>query len=153
MPHHTQLEILLADDNPGDVRMVAEGLKDTLPAARLSVASDGAEAIQFLRRKGKFAGAPRPDLILLDLRLPKRNGFEVLRAVREDPFLTGVPVVIQSSSAAPADVNKAYNMHANCFITKSADLDEFARVMRILVEFWITVAKLPEGEQNGRWNR
>src|SRR5262245_46462440 len=98
MPKHAHLQILLAEDNPGDVRMVAEGLKETLPVATLNVVKDGAEAIQFLWRRGRFYSAPRPDLVLLDLALPKKNGFAVLRAIKNDPDLASIPVIIQSSS-------------------------------------------------------
>jgi len=137
------MEILLVDDNPGDIRMILEGLKEALPAAHLSVAGDGVEAIQFLRREGKYAKAPRPDLILLDLRLPKKSGFEVLAEIKRDPAFIHIPVVVQTSSEAPFDIQRAYNLHANCYITKPVGLDDFARTMRVLAEFWVTVARLP----------
>lgn len=139
----TPMEILLVDDNPGDIRMILEGLKEALPAANLSVAGDGVEAIQFLRREGKFLKAPRPDLILLDLRLPKKSGFEVLAEIKRDPAFIHIPVVVQTSSEAPFDIQRAYNLHANCYITKPVGLDDFSRTMRILAEFWVTVARLP----------
>jgi chemotaxis family two-component system response regulator Rcp1 len=145
------MEILLVDDNPADVRMVREGLKEALPDARLSVAGDGVEAIRFLRREGSHARAPRPDLIILDLRLPKKSGFDVLVEIKQDPALSNIPVVVQSSSEAPIDIQKAYSLHANCYITKPAGFDEFSRTMRILADFWVTVAKLPSGAS--QWNR
>ncbi len=144
------MEILLIDDNPADVRMVREGLKEALPDARLSVAEDGVEAIRFLRREGRHSRAPRPDLIILDLRLPKKSGFDVLVEIKQDPTLANIPVVVQSSSEAPIDIQRAYSLHANCYITKPAGFDEFTRTMRILADFWVTVAKLPSGAN--RWN-
>jgi chemotaxis family two-component system response regulator Rcp1 len=144
------MEILLVDDNPADVRMVRDGLKEALPDARLSVAADGVEAIRFLRREGRHARAPRPDLIILDLRLPKKNGFDVLVEIKRDPALANIPVVVQSSSEEPIDIQRAYSLHANCYITKPAGFDEFSRTMRVLAEFWATVAKLPSGAN--RWN-
>jgi CheY-like chemotaxis protein len=146
------MEILLVDDNPGDVRMVRDGLEETLPGAHLSVAADGAEAILFLRREGRHAKAPRPDLIILDLRLPKKSGFDVLGEIKQDPALANIPVVVQSSSEAPIDIQRAYSLHANCYITKPAGFDEFSRTMRILADFWVTVAKLPSGENEWKKN-
>ena len=144
------MEILLVDDNAADVRMVRDGLQEALPDARLSVAADGVEAIRFLRREGHHARAPRPDLIILDLRLPKKSGFDVLVEIKQDPTLANIPVVVQSSSEAPIDIQRAYSLHANCYITKPAGFDEFSRTMRVLAEFWVTVAKLPSG--GNRWN-
>jgi chemotaxis family two-component system response regulator Rcp1 len=144
------MEILLVDDNPADVRMVREGLKEALPDARLSVAADGVEAIRFLRREGHHAKSPRPDLIILDLRLPKKSGFDVLVEIKQDPALANIPVVVQSSSEAPIDIQRAYSLHANCYITKPAGFDEFSRTMQVLAEFWVTVAKLPSGAN--KWN-
>jgi len=146
------MEILLVDDNPGDVRIVMLGLKEALPAARLSVVGDGVEAMQFLRREGKYAKAARPDIILLDLRLPKKSGFDVLAEIKQDPKFLNIPVVVQSSSEAPIDIHRSYGLHANCYITKPTGLDEFSRTMRILAEFWVTVAKLPDGGNQGRKN-
>jgi CheY-like chemotaxis protein len=147
---HTPMDILLVDDNPGDVRMVVEALKEALPAARLSVAVDGVEAIRFLRRDGRYYKAPRPDLIFLDLRLPKKSGFDVLEEIKQDPALANIPVVVQTSSEASTDVQRAYSLHANCYITKPSDLDEFSRTMRVLAEFWVTIAKLPDGGSHGQ---
>jgi chemotaxis family two-component system response regulator Rcp1 len=144
------MEILLVDDNPADVRMVADGLKEALPEAHLSVALDGVEAIRFLRKEGRHVRAPRPDLIILDLRLPKMSGFDVLMEIKQDSALANIPVVVQSSSEAPIDIQRAYSLHANCYITKPAGFDEFTRTMRVLAEFWVTVAKLPSGAN--QWN-
>jgi chemotaxis family two-component system response regulator Rcp1 len=146
---HTPMDILLIDDNPGDIRMMVEALKEALPAARLSVAVDGIEAMRFLRREGRFYKAPRPDLIFLDLRMPKKTGFDVLDEVKQDPTLASIPVVVQTSSAAAVDVERAYSLHANCYITKPADLEELSRTMRVLAEFWVTIAKLPDGGLSG----
>jgi chemotaxis family two-component system response regulator Rcp1 len=147
---HTPMDILLVDDNPGDIRMMAEALKEALPAARLSVAVDGIEAMRFLRREGRYYKAPRPDLIFLDLRMPKKTGFDVLDEVKQDPTLASIPVVVQTSSAAAADVERAYSLHANCYITKPANVDEMSRTMRVLAEFWVTIAKLPDGGIRGQ---
>ena len=146
------MEILLVDDNPGDVRIVMLGLKEALPAAKLSVVGDGVEAMQFLRQEGKHAKAPRPDIILLDLRLPKKSGFDVLAELKQDPKFLNIPVVVQSSSEAPVDIHRAYGLHANCYITKPTGLDEFSRTMRILAEFWVTIVKLPDGGNQWRKN-
>ncbi|MGA7235897.1 MAG: response regulator, partial [Bryobacteraceae bacterium] len=145
-PKRKNLNILLVDDNPVDVRIVAEGLKEALPDARLSVAKDGIEAINFLHQTDKYANAPRPDLILLDLRLPKKSGFEVLHEIKQDPVLATIPVVIQSSSEEMADIQKAYSLHANCYIAKPDTLDEFSWTMQLLADFWLTAVKLPEAE-------
>jgi CheY-like chemotaxis protein len=148
----TPMDILLVDDNPGDIRIMVEALKDALPAAKLSVAVDGIEAMRFLRREGRYYKAPRPDLIFLDLRMPKKTGFDVLEEVKQDPTLASIPVVVQTSSASAADVERAYSLHANCYITKPTDLDELSRTMRVLAEFWVTIAKLPDGGIRGQSN-
>jgi two-component system, chemotaxis family, response regulator Rcp1 len=147
---HTPMNILLVDDNPGDVRMVVEALKEALPAARLSVAIDGTEAMRFLRREGRYYKAPRPDIIFLDLRMPKKSGFDVLEEVKQDPTLASIPIVVQTSSEAPTDVERAYSLHANCYITKPENLDELSHTMRVLAEFWVTIAKLPDGGVHGQ---
>jgi chemotaxis family two-component system response regulator Rcp1 len=148
----TPMEILLIDDNPADIRMVQEGLKEALPTAHLSVAVDGVEAMRFLRREGCYSKAPRPDLIILDLRLPKKSGFEVLQDIKQDSALGNIPVVVQTSSEAPIDIQRAYSLHANCYITKPAGFEEFSRTMRVLADFWVTVAKLPNGGSQWRKN-
>jgi CheY-like chemotaxis protein len=149
-PGHIPMDILLVDDNPGDIRMMVEALKEAIPAAKLSIAVDGIEAMRFLRREGRYYKAPRPDLIFLDLRMPKKTGFDVLDEVKQDPTLASIPVVVQTSSAAPTDIERAYSLHANCYITKPADLDELSRTMRVLAEFWMTIAKLPDGGISGQ---
>ena len=146
MEQKAGFEILLIDDNRADVRMVREGLKFVGSTARLSVAVDGIDALRRLRRDGEYSAVPAPDLILLDLRLPKKNGFEVLREVKQDPLLASIPVVVQSSSETPEDICGAYRLHANCYVNKITDLDEFGRKMRILIDFWTGVVKLPQGE-------
>jgi CheY-like chemotaxis protein len=137
------LEVLLVEDNPGDVRLTREALKEVSTRTRLSVAQDGAEALQFLRREGRHAGAPRPDVILLDLNLPRRDGREVLAEVKGDPALLTIPVVILTSSDADRDVAAAYALHANCYVTKPTDLDEYIGVLRAIEHFWFGVAQLP----------
>jgi chemotaxis family two-component system response regulator Rcp1 len=138
-----RLDILLVEDIPVDICIVAEGLAEIFPAARLSVARNGGEALDFLRQLGKYANAPRPDLILLDLQLGKKSGFEVLREVKQDPALASIPVVVQTSSEAAADIREAYRLHANSYVTKAVTFDEFYRTMQALLFFWVTVAKLP----------
>jgi two-component system, chemotaxis family, response regulator Rcp1 len=137
------LEVLLVEDNPGDVRLVREALRDSTVGTRLSVARDGEEALAFLRREPPHARAPRPDLILLDLNLPRRDGREVLAAVREDPTLRAIPVVVLTSSDAERDIADAYELKANCFVTKPVDLDRFIGVVRAIEHFWLTVVRLP----------
>ena len=136
-------EILLIDDNLGDARLIAEVLHMAAPEAKLSVTRDGVEGIRFLRRAGEFAAAPAPDLILLDLRMPKKNGLEVLAEVKQDPILRSIPVVILTSSEAPQDIRNAYDLHANCFITKLIDLMGFLKVIQSLNDYWFGVARLP----------
>jgi two-component system, chemotaxis family, response regulator Rcp1 len=128
-----------------DVRIMTEGLSEVLPDAMLSVARDGLEAIAFLHQTGKYATAPRPDLILLDLRLPKKSGFEVLREIKQDPVLATIPVVVHSSSEEMSDIQKAYSLYANCYIAKADTLDEFSWTMRVLADFWLTTARLADG--------
>jgi chemotaxis family two-component system response regulator Rcp1 len=136
-------EILLVDDNPGDARLVAEGFRTAAPAAKLSVARNGAEAMNYLRREGKYSAAPTPDLILLDLRMPRKNGFEVLAEVKQDPKLRSIPVVVLTSSDAPQDIRMAYDLHANCYATKPMDLAGFRKATTALSQFWLAFVKLP----------
>jgi chemotaxis family two-component system response regulator Rcp1 len=138
------IEILLVEDNPGDARLTREALSMSKIHNNLHHAKDGEEAIRFLRREGAFAEAPRPDLILLDLNLPKRDGREVLEDIKRDPHLMHVPVVILTSSQAEEDILRAYRLHANCFITKPVDLEQFIKVVRSIEQFWFTIVKLPE---------
>lgn len=137
------IEILMVEDNPGDVRLTVEALKDGKVRNRLNVVEDGVEALAFLRREGKYAQAPRPDLILLDLNLPKKDGREVLAEVKADPDLRRIPVVVLTTSRAEEDVLRAYDLNANCYITKPVSLDQFIKVVRSIEEFWLTIVKLP----------
>jgi two-component system, chemotaxis family, response regulator Rcp1 len=146
------MEILLVEDNPADVRMIVDGLTEFLPDAHLNLAADGVEAMRFLRREGRHMRSPRPDLVILDLRLPKKSGFEVLKEIKEDPALCNIPVVVQSSSEAQVDIERAYSLHANCYITKPAGFEEFSRTMRVLAEFWVAVVKLPNGGNSWKTN-
>ncbi len=137
------IEILLVEDNPGDVRLAVEALGDAKVANRLHVVEDGVEAMSFLRREARYADVPRPDLILLDLNLPRKDGREVLAELKQDVDLKRIPVVVLTSSAAEQDVVQAYNLHANCYITKPVDLDQFLKVVRSIEDFWLIVVKLP----------
>lgn len=137
------IEILLVEDDPGDVRLTKEALKTAKVINRLSVAENGVEAMAFLRRQGKYAKAPVPDLILLDLNLPMRDGREVLADIKTDPELKRIPVVILTTSQDEGDVLHAYNTHANCYINKPVDLKQFLSVVAAIDSFWLTVVKLP----------
>jgi two-component system, chemotaxis family, response regulator Rcp1 len=137
------VEILLVEDSPGDVRLTQEAFKDAKVHINLHVASDGAEAMAFLKHEGEHAGDPRPDLILLDLNLPKKDGRAVLAEIKGDPSLQTIPVVILTTSASEADILKSYLLHANCYITKPVNLDGFLRVVKSIDNFWLTVVKLP----------
>ena len=137
------VEILLVDDNIGDVVLTKEALKGADFTNRVSIARDGFEALDFLRRAGKFASAPTPDLILLDINMPRKNGCEVLQEIRADEGLKLIPVVILTSSEAEDDIRHAYELRANCYVTKPADLDEMVKIVQAIDFFWTTVAKLP----------
>ena len=138
------VEILLVEDNPGDVRLMVEALKEGKVLNHLSVAEDGTEALAFLRREGKYTDVAHPDLILLDLNLPKKDGREVLAEIKHDPSLKRIPVVILTTSKAEQDILKSYELHANCYITKPVDLDQFITVVKSIEDFWLTVVKLPQ---------
>ncbi len=140
------IQILLVEDNPGDVELTREALHDTKVHMHLSVVNDGVEAMAFLRREGRFADAPRPDLILLDLNLPRKDGRGVLADVKQDPSLRHIPVVVLTSSQAEQDIVRAYELHANCYVTKPVDLDQFVKIVRSIEQFWFTVVKLPQHE-------
>lgn len=140
------IEILLVDDNPGDVRLTQEALRENKLMNNLSVAWDGEEALAFLRREDAHVNARRPDLILLDLNLPKKDGRQVLAEIKADEVLRRIPVVILTTSSAEQDILKTYDLHANCFITKPVDLDQFITVVRSIENFWFSIAKLPGGE-------
>ena len=137
------IEVLLVEDSPGDVRLTREAFKDAKVHINLHVASDGADAMAFLERQGEHANAPRPDLILLDLNLPKKDGREVLAELKESPALKCIPVVILTTSASEADIQGSYQRHANCYITKPVDLEGFLKVVRSIDNFWLSVVKLP----------
>jgi CheY-like chemotaxis protein len=137
------IEVLLVEDSPGDVRLTREAFKDANVLINLNVASDGVEAMAFLAREAKHAGAPRPDLILLDLNLPKKDGREVLSELKESPVFKSIPVVILTTSASEADIQGSYQHHANCYITKPVDLEGFLKVVKSIDNFWLSVVKLP----------
>lgn len=138
------VEILLVEDNPGDVRLTIEALKEGKILSHLSVARDGVEALDFLNRRSAFAEAPKPDMILLDLNLPRKDGREVLMEIKKDPKLRRIPVVILTTSGADEDIRKSYDLHANCYITKPVDMDRFIEVVKAIDHFWFTVVQLPE---------
>jgi CheY-like chemotaxis protein len=133
----------MVEDNPGDIRLTVEALKEAKVRNNLHAVEDGVEALAFLRRQGRYADAPRPDLVLLDLNLPKMNGREVLAEIKEDQDLRRIPVVILTVSQAEQDIVKSYNLHANCYITKPVDLDQFLEVVKSIENFWLTVVMLP----------
>jgi CheY-like chemotaxis protein len=137
------IEVLLVEDSAGDVRLTREAFKDAKVHINLHVASDGAEAMEFLKREGKQANAARPDLILLDLNLPKKDGREVLEEIKGSPALKSIPVVILTTSASEADILRSYRLHANCYITKPVGLDGFLEVVKSIDSFWLSVVKLP----------
>ncbi len=141
--HSRPIEVLLVEDNPGDVRLTQEALKEGRFINNLNVVSDGVEATEFLWRRGKFQTAPRPDLILLDLNLPRKNGREVLREIKADPELRRIPVMVLTTSTADQDLHRAYDLHANCYITKPMDLDQFMSVVRSIEHFWFNIVTLP----------
>jgi CheY-like chemotaxis protein len=138
------IEILLVEDNPGDVRLTIEALKEGKMSNNLHVVSDGVEAMAWLHRAGKYAEAPRPDIVLLDLNLPKKDGREVLVEIKTDRELKRIPVVILTTSSAEEDIMKAYDFNANCYITKPVDLTQFMKVVKSIEEFWLTIVRLPE---------
>ena len=137
------VEILLVEDNPGDARLTQEALKDGKVYNNLTVVPDGVEAMAYLRREGQYAGVAQPDLILLDLNLPKKDGREVLQEIKADEQLRRIPVVVLTSSNAEQDVLKSYGLHANCYVTKPVDLDQFIGAVKAIENFWLTVVTLP----------
>ena len=144
------VEILLVEDSPGDVRLTQEAFRLANKAIQLHVAADGVEAMAFLRRDGVHADAPRPDLILLDLNLPKMDGREVLACIKEDEDLKTIPTIILTTSAAEVDVLKSYQLQANCYLNKPVQLDDFETVVKTISVFWLTMAKLPPRHDDGR---
>jgi two-component system, chemotaxis family, response regulator Rcp1 len=141
--HAEPIDVLLVEDSVGDIRLTREAFKDAKVHIKLHVAADGADAMAFLKREGPHADAPRPDLILLDLNLPKKDGREVLKEIKESPTLGVIPVVILTTSASEADILRTYQLHANCYITKPVDLEGFLKVVKSIDSFWLSVVKLP----------
>lgn len=139
----SMVEILMVEDNPADVRLTEEAFKDAKVLNNMHVVGDGEAAMEFLRKKGGYSNAPRPDLILLDLNLPKKDGREVLAEIKEDPILRSIPVVILTTSDDEKDVFRAYDLHVNAYIKKPVDLNQFIKVVEIIEDFWLTVVKLP----------
>lgn len=137
------VEILLVEDNPADVRLTREALRDAKIHNRLHTVVDGIEAMKFLRREGEYAQSPRPDLMLLDLNLPKKSGREVLAEVKADPTLRAIPVVVFTTSQSDEDILRSYDLHANCFITKPVDFTQFAVIVNRIEEFWFSIVRLP----------
>lgn len=140
------IEILLVEDNPGDYRLAMEVFKEAKVKNTLHIATDGEEALKFLKKEGNYKDVARPDLILLDLNLPKKDGKEVLAEIKDDDNLKRIPVVILTVSSAEEDIVKSYDLHANAYITKPIDLDQFINVVRSIEDFWLSIVKLPNGE-------
>jgi chemotaxis family two-component system response regulator Rcp1 len=138
------VEVLLVEDNPGDVRLTQEALKDGRVLVNLTVAIDGVEALDILKRFPPHENKPRPDLILLDLNLPRKNGREVLEVIKADDELKRIPVIVMTTSKAEQDIHRAYHLNANCYVTKPVDLDEFLNVVRSIEDFWLTIVTLPQ---------
>lgn len=146
-PRGRAVEILLVEDNPADVRLTEEALSEGKVANVLRVAEDGVVALSMLRREGEHANLPRPDLVLLDLNLPRMTGQEVLREIKNDPDLRRIPVVVLTTSSAERDILRSYELHANCYITKPVDLEQFLVVVKQIDDFWLTVVRLPGEER------
>ncbi|WP_280154932.1 response regulator [Piscinibacter sp. XHJ-5] len=137
------IEILMVEDNPGDVRLTREALKGGKVWNEIHVVADGVAALDFLRQKAPYEAAPRPDLVLLDLNLPKKDGREVLASMKADPLLKAIPVVILTTSQAEEDVVRAYNLNCNCYVTKPVDFEQFTRIVQAIEQFWLTIVTLP----------
>jgi len=137
------IDILLVEDNPGDARLTQEAFRDSKVANNLHVVSDGALAMEFLRREGAFKNAPRPDIVLLDLNLPKKDGRQVLAEMKSDPDLKSIPTVVLTTSEAEQDIIQSYQLHANCYLTKPVDLEKFLKIIRCIEDFWLSFVKLP----------
>ncbi len=137
------MEVLLVEDNPGDVRLTQEAFREGRVPVHLTVASDGVEAIEILNQRGRYSSSPRPDLILLDLNLPRKTGREVLVEIKADDDLRRIPVIIMTTSRADQDIQRAYNLNANCYITKPVEFEEFVRVVQSIENFWLLTATLP----------
>ena len=143
----SEIHILLVDDNEGDILLTLEALNEARIINKISVARDGAEALHFLNREAPFKDSERPDLILLDINLPRMDGTEVLAIIKNDPALRRIPVIMLTTSSAEKDILSAYDNHANCYITKPVDLDHFMEVVRTVEDFWISIVKLPKSVQ------
>ncbi len=137
------VEILLVEDNPGDVRLTVEALKESKLLNNLNVVEDGIDAMEYLKKDGKYKNYPRPDLILLDLNLPKKDGREVLAEIKKDDKIKNIPVVILTTSQADEDIIKTYNLHANCYVNKPVDMEQFLKVVKSIGDFWFTIVRLP----------
>ena len=143
-PHYLRpIEILLVEDNPGDVRLTQEAARETKVHNNMHIVNNGNDAMAFLRHEGRFGTVPRPDLILLDLNMPGMDGREVLRLVKSDESLRRIPVVIITSSQAEEDILRAYDLQASCYVTKPVDLEQFIKVVKSIENFWLTIVKLP----------
>jgi chemotaxis family two-component system response regulator Rcp1 len=147
MTESALLQVLLVEDNPGDVRLTREAFKDAKVHLEMHVVGDGVEAMEFLHRRGKYAGKPRPDLILLDLNLPRKDGRDVLAEIKGDSGLMTIPVVILTTSASDVDIESSYLLHANCYISKPVDMEGFLTVVKSIDDFWLSVVKLPPKER------
>jgi len=145
------IDILIVEDNPGDARLIKEVLNDNKVFNSLYLVNDGVEAMNFLKNEGKYEGVPKPDLIILDLNLPKKDGREVLAEIKANENLRQIPVVIMTISQAEEDILKSYKLHANCYITKSIDLNEFIKVIKSIEDFWFSVVKLPPKNDLRKW--
>ena len=140
---HQPIEILLVEDNPGDIRLTQEAMRESKLTNRLHIVEDGEQAMAFLRREGKYAQAARPDLVLLDLNLPKKDGREVLAEMKADPNLRRIPVVILTTSQAEQDILESYERYANCYITKGKGFEQFIEIVKSIKDFWLSIVKLP----------
>lgn len=145
------IDILIVEDNPGDARLIKEVLNDNKVYNSLHIVNDGVEAMNFLHNQGEYESAPRPDIIILDLNLPKRDGREVLAEIKADEELRHIPVVIMTISQAEEDILKTYKLHANCYITKPIDLNEFIKVVKSIEDFWFSIVKLPPKNAIKKW--
>ncbi len=142
------VEILLIEDNPGDIRLTIEAFKESKIANSINIAEDGIEAIKYLKKKGKFKDKPLPDIILLDLNLPKKGGREVLAEIKEDKILKHIPVVVFTTSKAEIDILKSYELHANCYISKPLNINQFIKVVKAIEYFWFSIVRLPVHDYN-----
>lgn len=138
------IELLLVEDNPGDVRLMKEAFKEGKVLCKINVVEDGVTAMQYLRKEGTYREVSRPDIIMLDLNLPKKDGREVLEEIKSDEDLKRIPVVILTTSSDEQDILKSYNLHANCYITKPVDLEKFIHLVKSIETFWLTLVKLPD---------